>query len=105
MEEDKRINQSSIKTKNQTDVETVDAYETIKIHTTKHQSKLLSKSPEIDHVVRKAHHNIHNSHRTKYSARMNNDTSQNNPRMNINNTTDKNKIGIKTPNENYIEDS
>ena len=36
---------------------------------------------------------------------MNINTSRNNPSVNINNTKDKNKIGIKTPNENYIEDS
>ena len=57
LEEDKRINQSFTKTKNQADVETADASETIKSHTTKNQSKLLSKSPEINHVVRKAYHN------------------------------------------------
>ena len=105
LEEDKRINQSFTKTKNQTDVETAEAFETIKSHTTKNQSKLPSKSPEINQVVRKAHYNIHNSHRTKHSARMNINTSRNNPSVNINNTKDKNKIGIKTPNENYIEDS
>ena len=105
LEKDKRINQSFTKTKNQADVETAEAYETIKSHTTKNQSKLPSKSPEINQVVRKAHHNIHNSHKTKHSAWMNITNSRNNRNMNINNNKDKNKIGIKTPNKIYIEDS
>ena len=105
LEEEKRINQSFTKPKNQTDVETAEEFESIKSHTTKNQSKLLSKSHEINHVVRKVHHNIHNSHRTEDSARMNINTSRNNPRVKINNNKDKNKIGIKTPNETYIEDS
>ena len=105
LEDDKNLNQSFTKSKNQADVETVDTFETIKSHTTKNQSKLLSNSPEINHVVSKAHNNTHNSHKTKNRARKNDNTSRNNPRVHINNNKDKRKIVIKTSNENYIEDS
>ena len=105
LKDNKNINQSFTKTKNQADLETAVAFETIENHTTKNQSKLLSNSPEINHVVSKAHNNTHHSHRTKTSARKNNSTRRNNPRAHINNNKDKRKIGIKTSNENYIEDS
>ena len=65
LEEDKRINQSFAKTKNQADIETADVYETIKCHTNKNQSKLLSNSPEINHIVSRVHNNIHHPQRTK----------------------------------------
>ena len=108
MEEDKRINQSFTKNNNQADVQTADAYKTIKCHTNKNQSKSLSYSPEINYIVSTVYNNIHHSsRRTKNSKRKYNNTSSNNPRVNIENNKDKSKIGIKTSNNIYIyiEDS